>query len=156
MERISRLPSCSSSRACAINRRACAIVKAGFFFEHQTQSHQKQVCHERMRHMMMPTHPTARFVMIHSNLAFAFFQRGLDRPAQSAHPDEFRARAGCRRIAQIELQLGFFPTTATEDNPDPWTGQPRADRGHTQERKVSHQGTFTPFFDAMACPRRLG
>src|SRR6266542_3988422 len=106
--------------------------------------------------MMVPTEPTACFIVIQTNFAFAFFQSGLDGPAPSAHPNEFRAGAGRRRIAQIEFQFGQRPATAAQDRPDARTWQPGSYRRDTQESKVRDQWTFTPFLDQMARPRGLG
>jgi len=56
---------------------------------------------------MMPTHPTPRLIVIHTQFILALLQGGPDGPTQSAHTHPFRARTSGGGIARLEFQLRF-------------------------------------------------
>src|SRR6266571_4991929 len=72
---------------------------------------------KRPRHLMMPTTPRAGCIMIHSQCRFAFFQRGLDRPAPPAHPYQCRAWTPGRCVTHVVRDLRPWLQTPAEDNP---------------------------------------
>ena len=47
------------------------------------QTNQEMMGKGHQEHMVMPAQPTARFVMVQTDLAFVFFKNDLDGPA---HP----------------------------------------------------------------------
>ena len=73
-------------------------------------------------HMMMPTRPTADFVMVHAQFGFAFLVGLLDRPAHRGQASQCFQRGVGGRIAPIGFQDGFTPQAATEHEPffAPW------------------------------------
>lgn len=70
------------------------------------------------RHMVMPAWPGTDLVMIHPQFALAFFDGGLDRPAQARLAHQVRLGDSDRRIAQIKLDVGRVARAAAEDDPD--------------------------------------
>src|SRR5713226_1992744 len=155
MARTSRKGRAASAMAWAINWWAWGMVKAGLFLPPQAQANEEQVRQRGVRHVAMPRQPGAGFVMIHADFAFPVFQGRLHRPAHPAHTDELAARAGGWGIAEVDLQLGREPQRAAEDHPHARAGQAVAQRGGTQERKLSDQRTLAAFFDSRARPLRL-
>src|SRR5262245_57108661 len=87
------------------------------FFQLQPKAHQKMMCQEGQRHMMMPTAPSAGFIMIHPQFAFAFFERSLDRPAQARLAYQISFGNLRRSIAQIIFDLSRITRAAAKDNP---------------------------------------
>jgi hypothetical protein len=69
------------------------MVNAGLFFEHQAQSHQKQMRHKSLGSMMIPTDPATSFIVIHAQFVFAFFQGRFHRPTETANPNQLGVRA---------------------------------------------------------------
>src|SRR3990170_956862 len=108
---------------------------------------------DRVRHVMMPTPPGARFVMIHPPFSFGFFQPRLPRPAQTTHAHQFVRRTTDGGIAEIELHFRLPPKRPPEDGPTAWPGQLIADRGYTHESKLGEQRAFTAFFNNAALPQ---
>ena len=107
---------------------------------------------DRVRHVMMPTQPGARFVMIHPPFSFGFFQRRLHRPAQTTHAHQFVTRTTGGSIAEIELPFRLQPKRPPEDSPTARPGQLIADRGHTHESKPGDQRALAAFFNHAALP----
>src|SRR3989304_5641662 len=105
-----------------------------------------------MTQMMMPTRPSASFIMIQTDLPFAFFQGRFHRPAQPTDADEFTDRTGGGRIAEIELDLRLGAQRTLEDEPDAWTGQGVSNGGHPQKSEFSHQGSLAAFLDHLTDP----
>src|SRR5574341_1077400 len=91
----------------------------------------------RQGHVMMPTQPGARFVVIHPHFAFSFFQGGLHPPAQAADTYEFLLRTRGGRIAQVELHFGFGVEGATKDSPRARAGHAFSNRRDAQASKFS-------------------
>src|SRR3990172_6351862 len=108
--------------------------------------------HKGLEHMMMPSQQGPRFIVIHADFAFGFFERSFDRPAQTTDPDQLWNRATRRRIAQIEFQLGLRSQTAATNEPLANGWQAVMDRGHTQEGKICPQRTFAAFMDQATMP----
>src|ERR1700687_2665431 len=109
--------SASSSMGRATNWCAWAVVSAGLFLKQQAQADQEQMGQDRVRHMMMPTAPSPRFIVIHSHFALAFFESRLYRPTHATHPDELRQRTGRRGVAEIEFHFRLWPWRAAQDGP---------------------------------------
>lgn len=138
----------------ATKTRACAVVSAGDFFKLETNAHQEVMREKRLGHMMLPAAPRARFVMIHTDFAFGFFQHGFNGPAITAGLRQPLMGTSHGRITYIEFQLWRPAQVTPEDRPRAWSGQLISDRGHSQEGKVSDQWPFAAFVNREALPRR--
>ena len=53
------------------------------------QVDQEVMGQNRERHMVMPTEPTAQFVVVKTDLALAFLEENLDRPTQPTESHQF-------------------------------------------------------------------
>src|SRR5919202_263661 len=95
------------------------MVSAGSFFELELQLNQKAMGQERLGHLVVPAAPRSRFILIQPDLAFAFFERRLNRPAPPTQLGQV-AVSDCRwRIAKEKLQLRFGSQTAAQHQPHP-------------------------------------
>jgi hypothetical protein len=132
--------------------RACGTVSAGTFFEQGLQSDQEQVGQARLRHMMMPAGPGARFIVIQSDFTFGFFQHRLHRPAPTAQAHQVQWRTGGRRVAQVVFDFRLQPQAASNDQPDP---RPRQaiphDRDPLECKRRDHRPA-TAFLNGVASP----
>jgi len=112
---------------------------------------------ESLEHMMMPSLPSANFVVVHAHFPFRFLQGSFYRPSQTADTYQFLDGAIGGGVAQIVLHFGLrFETAATTDQPLPNSGQAVLDRGHTQGSKLGQQRTFTAFVDPVTMPGGSG
>src|SRR3990172_5663854 len=109
-----------------------------------------------MGHVMMPTAPSTRFVMIHSEFTLADFERRLHRPAHPADTHELVPRTVYWGIAEIKLHLRLRTERAAEDRPTAWAGQFVAHRRDAQERKLCHQQPLATFLNHAAVPESGG
>ena len=57
------------------------------------------------QHVVMPTDPTAHFIMIKTDFAFGFFENCFDGPAHAAEAHELNQGCGGGGIAEIELDF---------------------------------------------------
>ncbi len=146
-------------------RRACAVVRAGAFFKLQayaranssgTYAHQEEMRDKGVCHMMMPTAPRTRLIMIHADFTFAFFKSGLHGPAHAAKIGEVPRRIHRGRVAQVILDLARRTQAATANRPHARSGQPIAHRGHAHESKFCAERTFASLLDEKRAPRRPG
>ena len=92
---------------------------AGAFFELDAQADQEEVRQETLCHLMMPATPGTRLVMIHANLAFAFFDGRFNGPTQAGQSHQLGLSAGDRCITQKRFQFWLRAETATKDRPPP-------------------------------------
>src|SRR3970040_691042 len=120
----------SSSIARATSWCAWATVSAGLFLKQQAQADQEQMGQDRVRHVMMPTAPSPRLIVIHADFALAFFEGGFHWPTHATHTDEFVQRTGRGGVAQIKLHFGLRPQTAAEDGPTARSGKAIAHGRH--------------------------
>ena len=130
------------------------MVRAGTFFEPEAQARQKEMRHERLHHVMMPTEPAPCFVMVHPDFTLPFFEGGLDRPTPTGHLRQVTSFAIERRIAHMKLQLDRSAETATQYRPDARTGQTVAHSRDSQASELRPQRAFATFFDQVAFPGR--
>ncbi len=72
---------------------------------------------EGLRHVMMPAAPRPRFIVIHPDFTFAFFDGGLHGPALATLVDQLRFWTRRGGVAQIELQFEGNLYTPTKDEP---------------------------------------
>lgn len=114
------------------------------------------MCNKCVCHMMMPTAPCARLVLIHTDFAFAFFERCLDRPAPATEICQLPCGTHRWCIAQIILHLARRTQGATENCPHTRAWQAVAHSGHAHKGKVCMDRTFTPLLNEEGVPRRLG
>ena len=77
------------------------MVNPGLFFKAQTEPDEEMMGEKRHGHVMVPPPPTPGLVVVHPQLAFAFFEGHLDRPAPPTHPDQGPLRGSLRRIARV-------------------------------------------------------
>ena len=136
----------------ASRSRACAVVKAGAFFQLDAHTHEKVVRQKRLRHMSMPAVPGTGFVMVQPDFALAFLEGRFNRPAPSTATHQFTVGIVRRRITHIDFQLPFWPQAAAEDHPDARPAEPVAHERHTLECKLRDKGTLAAFFDRVAFP----
>ena len=73
------------------------------FLKQQSNADEKEMSHDGQGHMKMPAAPTARFIMVKTDLTFAFFKQGFDGPAQAAEPNQFGQGEGGGCIAKVIL-----------------------------------------------------
>jgi hypothetical protein len=90
------------------------MVKAGAFFVHEADVHQKEMGQESLGHVMMPATPGAGLVVVHADFPLAFFKGSFDRLAHPAQAHELTRGTGACRIAQVMLGLcassaGYLP-----------------------------------------------
>ena len=64
--------------------RTCDTVRAGAFFPHvELQVPQKEMRQHRRQHMVMPARIFAYFIVVHTQLGFAFFEALFNGPAKT-------------------------------------------------------------------------
>src|SRR5688572_13351461 len=56
----------------------------GDVLEFHSQTDQEMMSQRNEQHMVMPTQPTAGFIMVEAEFAFAFFKNDFDRPTHAA------------------------------------------------------------------------
>src|SRR5579883_2400810 len=82
-----------AGRTTVSNRRTWGTVsESPFFRQPQAEADQEVMGQQRHGHMVVPADPAPHLVMIHPELALAFFDRPLDRPAHPADADQRRPR----------------------------------------------------------------
>ena len=98
-----------------------------------TQANQEMMRQSDQQHVMVPTDPTAHFVVIETDFALRFFENGFDRPTHAADADEFDhgGFGGC--VTEVELNLGRIIKIAAQDQPDFRTWQVIARFSDAQE-----------------------
>src|SRR5919106_4944483 len=103
------------------------------------------------RHMMMPTSPTAHFILPHTQVLFALLKAGFNWPSHTAETRQRLKRGGGWGIAQIGLQ---FPRIklASQYQPAVRTRQAVTHRHHVHGPKVGHHRSFAPLFDQVSLP----
>src|SRR3990172_2644841 len=117
-----------------------------------SQTHQEVMSQRDQQHMMMPTQPTACFVVVKTDFAFGFFEDGFNRPAHAADAHELAERRIGGRIAEVVFDHRRVIQIAAEDQPELAGGQIAARLGHAQEGKFASNRTFTAFFDDSLTP----
>ena len=106
----------------------------------------------RLRDMMMPTGPSARFIVVQANFTFGFFHHGLDRPAPTAEARQVDGRTGGRRVAQVVFHFSFQPQAAPNDQPDPRTRQIIPHERDPLKCKGCAYRPATTFLNGVAAP----
>src|SRR5512136_933295 len=106
--------------------------------------------------MMMPAQPTARFIVVETDFALAFFEDDLDRPTHAADANQFEQGDVCRGIAEVELEYLRVVQVAADDQPDFLVRQTASAFDHTQESEITDDGAFAAFFDGGTYPDWLG
>lgn len=107
---------------------------------------------KRLSHMMMPANPRARFILIHADFTFSFFESGFDRSTLTAHVCQHLRRDAHWCIAQSILRPGWFTQTSSEDSPNTRPGQEIANGRDPQPCRVCNQCSLPPFLNRQALP----
>src|SRR5258708_3999871 len=118
----------------------------------ESQANQEKMGESDQGHVMMPAQPRAGFIMVETDLAFAFFEDGFDRPAQAAQTDKFSQRCGVGCITEVELDYGWVVEVAADNEPEFGTGQTITGLNHAPEGKITHDRPFAAFLDGGPCP----
>ena len=90
------------------------------FLKTDPQTDQEMMSQRDQQHMVMPTQPTAHFVMVKTDFAFGFFENGFDRPTHAADADELDQGCIGRSIAEVKLDDRRVLQIAADDQPDFW------------------------------------
>src|SRR5687767_1735111 len=102
-------------------------------------------------HMMMPSSPTAHFIIAHTQILFALLKTRLNWPSHPAEASQGGKRDTRRRIAQVGLEFPRLKLTPQHQAPFR-TRQAVAHRDHSQGPKVGRHWPFAALFDPVALP----
>src|SRR5712692_8599903 len=87
----------------------------GLLLEKEPQPDKEEMSKSGKEHVMMPTQPTACFIVVEADLAFAFFKEGFNGPTQTTEADELSYRRGAGRIAEVELNHRWVIEVTADD-----------------------------------------
>ena len=108
--------------------------------------------HSYQRHMMMPTQPTANFVVVETDFTFGFFVNDFDGPTHTANTYKFDQGSVNGSIAKVELDHQRIIQISADNQPDFWTWQASSRLNNSQEGKISYNRTLAAFFDRISRP----
>ena len=82
---------------------------------------------DRQGHMVMPTEPGTKLIIAETDLLFAVFKAGFNRPVHTTQPGEGGQGGLCRGVTQIAFEFsgGWI---AAKNEPDLGAGQTIPDR----------------------------
>ena len=77
----------------------------GDVLKFHAQTDQEMMGQGNEQDMVMPTQPTAGFIMVEADFTFAFFKNDFDRPTHAAETNQVKQGGVCRRVAEVELEF---------------------------------------------------
>src|SRR6266511_4967681 len=114
--------------------------------------HQKMMRQHNQYHMMMPSQPRARFVLVHAQFVLAYLERQLDWPPHTAHPRQTGCLDRFGRVAQVELHNRRVVHVPSNDQPLPWSWQTITRFIHPHKSNITHDQSLAAFLYSGACP----
>ena len=120
------------------------------------QADQEMVGQDRKSHMVVPTKPTAQFVVVEADLSFAFLEEDLNRPAQAAKTDQLCNGQVSRAITEAVFDLGEVAEIASDHQPEMVGRQAISSLNDAQAGEVADHRSFAALLDGHAHPGRLG
>src|SRR4030067_22299 len=127
-----------------------------FVFELYSQPNQEVMSQRYEQHMVMPAQPTAGFIVIETDLAFAFFKDDFDGPTHAAYAHQVEQGAFSRGVAEVELEFRRVVHVAADHQPDFRARQAVSAFDHAQESEITDDGAFAAFFDGSPRPGLRG
>src|SRR5688500_19346616 len=114
------------------------------------------VCQRDEQPMVMPTQPTAQFVVVEADFAFGFLKNDFNRPTHPTDAHQFEQGNADGRIAEVELELAGVLQIAADDQPEFGTRQAVACSTGPRKGKVTADGTLLASFTCAARPPAFG
>ena len=105
-----------------------------FVFEIYSQAYQEVMSQRYEQHMVVPAQPTAGFIVVETDFAFAFFEDDFDGPTHAADAHQFKQGDVYRGITEVELEFSRVVHIAPDHQPDFRAGQATSAFDHAQER----------------------